>query len=66
MCKLQYELTSVGTQPSAQTAFSMHHQNSSSVSPFHANTGVPASATAEATSFCNTTPAGEGTIQQSS
>lgn len=47
------ERTRDGIQPSENTAFSIHHQNSSSVSPFQANTGVPASATAAATSFYN-------------
>ena len=38
-----------GTQPSGpRTVCSMHHQNSSSDSPFQANTGTPASATAAA------------------
>jgi hypothetical protein len=43
--------TMLGCQLSATRHFSMHHQKSSSVSPFHANTGIPASTRAAATSF---------------
>jgi hypothetical protein len=38
-----------GVQPSGpRRVCSMHHQNSSSVSPFQANTGMPRAATADA------------------
>jgi len=43
--------TMFGCQLSVWMHLSMHHQKSSSDSPFHANTGYPASARAAATSF---------------
>ena len=44
--------TILGCQLSLFKHFSMAHQKSSSDSPFHENTGTPASASAAATSFC--------------
>merc|ERR1719189_177255 len=40
-----------GCQDSSEMVLSMHHQKSSSLSPLQANTGMPASARAAATSF---------------
>lgn len=43
-CKMGHEIlwdTMLACQPSMLTQRSMHHQKSSSDSPFHANTGTP-------------------------
>ena len=45
-------LTIFGCHPSQLIHLSIHHQKSSSVSPFHAKMENPASASAAATSFC--------------